>query len=662
MIAPPARRDRPCPPFAVVLAVALLASACGDRGTQTIHVTTSHPERCEILDPDHCLLPFPSDALTVADHATDTGRRVAFAAASMPANAQGVPIDPTEWNRNDGFSPGPQITLMIPGLDVESSALPPVTDLARSLDADSSLVLLDADAGTRVLAWAELDAHASDDAHRALLVHPARDLAEGHRHVVALRRMVDTAGATIEPSLVFRAYRDGLTTDEPHVEARRPAMERVFADLARAGVPRADLYLAWDFTVASQRSLSERLLHLRDDAFAALGDQAPAFTVDSATDQGAARVVRGSFAVPKYLTGDGSPGSTFNDSGGDTLPQVSGTWSANFICTVPTAATSANPARLALYGHGLLGSADEVIGIGTSAAAVNVAFCATDWIGMAASDLPNVIAILGDLTRFRSLADRLQQGHLDFLFLGRLMRHPQGFGSHPAFQSAGASVLDGSDLSFLGASQGGVLGGATTAIAQDWTRGVLAVGAANYSLLIPRSVDFDEFDSVLTASYPDDLERRLSFGIIQMLWDRGESNGYLQHITADPYAGTPSHDVMFFEAFGDHQVANVGTEVAARTIGARIRQPALRPGRSTAVEPFFALDPVPSYPYPGPALVVWDFGTPAPPDANLPPREGDDPHGKAADVPQVLVMVSEYLRTGGGLIDVCAGQPCVTLP
>ena len=59
--------------------------------------------------------------------------------------------------------------------------------------------------------------------------------------------------------------------------------------------------------------------------------------------------------------------------------------------------------------------------------------------------------------------------------------------------------------------------------------------------------------------------------------------------------------------------------------------------------------------------MVWDFGTPPPPDENLPPREGEDPHGKASEVPQVLVLVSEYLRTGGALVDVCAGAPCTTL-
>ncbi len=72
-------------------------------------VTTTDADRCDVLDQKRCLLPFPSDFFTVADPSTDTGRRVNFAAASMPVNSSGVPVDPTEWNRNDGFSPGTPI-------------------------------------------------------------------------------------------------------------------------------------------------------------------------------------------------------------------------------------------------------------------------------------------------------------------------------------------------------------------------------------------------------------------------------------------------------------------------------------------------------------------------------------------------------------------------
>jgi len=666
--------ERSRPTLVVVsLVLASVLVACGDGSTNgaedgnddpgptPVDIDTPNADICEILTPDECLLPFPSDALTRPDDSTDSGRRVNFARDAMPSNVSGVAIDPTEWNRNDGFSPGAQIMLLVPGIDLDASALAPVTDLARSLDADSNLILLNADTGERVLAWAEVDSHADDPSRRAILIHPATNLLEGDRHVVALRGIRDGSGSPIEPSAVFVALRDGVPTTNEAIEARRAAMERVFSDLQAHGVGREDLFLAWDFTVASARSLSERLLHMRDDAFAALGSDAPAFTVDSISETGAARTVSGTFEVPRYLTGDGSPGTVLNNTDDDPLPRRNGTQVANFICVVPTGATQANPAPGYLYGHGLLGTASQVIGIGQTAAAVNLAFCASDLIGMSGGDVPNAINILQDLSTFRSFPDRLQQGHLNFLFLGRLMIHPDGFGSDPAFQNDGSSALSRTDLFYLGASQGGIVGGAMVAVAQDLTRAVMAVGASNYSLLIPRSVDFDEFDPLFAESYPDPFDRRLGFGLAQMLWDRGEANGYLHHLTRDPYPDTPAKDILYFMAFGDHQVTNVATKVAARTIGAFNREPALAPGRSTSTEPYFGIPPIPGYPFSGSALVTWDFGTPAPPVANLPNREGEDPHGKAGDVPEVLVLISEYLAADGALIDVCNGEPCTTL-
>ncbi len=53
---------------------------------------------------------------------------------------------------------------------------------------------------------------------------------------------------------------------------------------------------------------------------------------------------------------------------------------------------------------------------------------------MSGGDLPNTITILQDLSRFPTLADRLQQGMINFLFLGRAMIHPQGFAANAGFQ------------------------------------------------------------------------------------------------------------------------------------------------------------------------------------------------------------------------------------
>ena len=106
-------------------------------------------------------------------------------------------------------------------------------------------------------------------------------------------------------------------------------------------------------------------------------------------------------------------------------------------------------------------------------------------------------AALQDISAFPTIPDRLQQGLLDELYLGRAMISPTGFTTDPAFHQDGTllsgPVLDTSHLYYNGNSQGGIMGGALTAVSPDFTRASLGVPAMNYSVLLPRSVDFDEF-------------------------------------------------------------------------------------------------------------------------------------------------------------------------
>jgi hypothetical protein len=652
-------------------ALGVLAGACshtsGGGSTGTIDLVVENPDRCDPLDPRHCLLPFPSDFFTVQDGSTDTGLRVNIQTASAIRNAKGVNVDTTEWNRNDGWSPGAQIATFVDGIDLEATGLVSVANIGGSLVEDSPVVVLDVETGERVPYWTELDATVSSPANAVLYIRPARQLREGHRHVVALRNLKNAAGETITAGDVFRAYRDDLISNVPEVEARRAHMEQVLGELDDAGVARNDLFLAWDFTVSSERDLSERLLHIRDDGFARLGGASPAFTVTSVEENPndeLARRVDGTFEVPNYLTGTGAPGSRFNYAGA-ALPQANGTFIADFTCIVPKAAlgdgTTPAPARPSLYGHGLLGSQDEVTAgnVRRMANEHDFVFCATKWIGMSEEDIANAVKTLGDISFFPTVADRLQQGVLNTLVLGRLMIHENGLVSHPAF----AGLIDRSHLYYDGNSQGGIMGGVTTAVAQDFTRAVLGVPAMNYSILLQRSVDWDTYRQVFDPAYPDEIERGLGLSLIQMLWDRGEADGYAQHITDDPLPGTPAHTVLMHVAFGDHQVSPDGANIQARTIGARIHAPTVTPGRLPYVDPaYWGIEPIESYPYQGSAIVIWDSGAPVPPLTNLAPSVGEDPHGDPRNDPDARVQKSEFLKPDGAVIDVCGGAPCFADP
>ena len=651
------------------------------------------PKRCDPLGGGECLLPFPNDHFTKRDGRTPTGRRLALPRAGMPENTGGVHIDPRDWNRADGFSPGQQITVFIPGINtkraVRRNKLVPVTDIGRSLDRRQRVVLVDAETGARKLIWAEVDSAAPRAARRALLIRPAENLEEGRRYVVALRGLRTADGKRIKPSFAFRVMRDAKRTRSKSIERRRRTMRKVWPALERAGIPRKDLVLAWDFTVASRESTTGDMLHIRDRAFAQLGDfdlfdlkpegRSPAFTVvknESAPpeDTEIARIVEGTIEVPCFLASDGcAVGARFERASTGTPAQRPGNvYSAFYRCVVPKGLPAAG-GRALLYGHGLLGrpldSGDSAQGqLKTLAAQKGFTVCGTYGSGLSAAngdeDTLQAAAAIQDLSKFGAITDRLQQGMLNALFLGRAMVAADGLRGHPAFAGA---FEPSQRLFYDGNSQGAISGGALTAVAPDFDRAVLGVPGMNYSTLLSRSVDFTPFRTLLDAAYTDPLDRSLIYSLLTNLWDRGEANGYAQHMTSDPLPGTPRHEVLLHVALGDHQVAPVTAEVEARTIGARVWN-RLDPGRSADVDPFHGIPDLTEFPYAGSALIVFDAGpltpanpqgTPVPPTANVPPTEGQDPHEFPRRTQEARDMKDQFLRIGGKLETApCAGAVC----
>jgi hypothetical protein len=635
---------------------------------------------CDFLDDSTCLYPFPNDFFTVADGTKDTGLRVNFTSVMMPRNdPENVPIDVTEWNRSDGFSAGSSIITRVPNVDLDVTGAPPVTDIAQSLAAGSPTVIVNATTLGHHLHFAEIDSNAGSEATRAIILRPSVNLEPEQRYIVALRDMKDSDGNILTPDADFLAYRDNTPTDNAAKEARRAHMESLFTDLAAAGVPRANLYLAWDFTVASVRNNTERLLEIRDDAFARLGSNAPSFTITSVLDGAGTgwstnifRRVAGTMFIDRYVDDPMAPARLVLDTNG--LPVYQATdQDANFVCLIPRAAINnlagpVVPARASIYGHGLLGNALEVEAgnVQDMANEHNFVFCATRWMGMASDDVATAINILNDLGLFPNFPDRQHQGMLNQLMLARLMIHPNGLAAQPAFQdSSGNPVIDTSDVFFDGNSQGGIFGGTVMGIAQDITRGVLGVPGMNYSNLLTRSSDFPTYSAILYPSYPNELQRPLLFALIQQLWDRTDPNGYARHITNDPLPGTPPHYVMLHEALGDHQVSNLATQIEARTIGASVHAPTVNPGRSYEVTPYYGIPAIASYPFSGSAIIPYDSGSQVPPTTNTAPPVDPlapgayDPHSDPRKSVIARQQKSDFLQTGGAVTDVCPGVACV---
>jgi hypothetical protein len=371
---------------------------------------TANAERCDPVDPSVCLQPFPNNHFTTAGASTATGRKLNLKSESMPKNRAGTPIDPTDMNRSDGFSPGQALITRVPGLDsleaFRATGAPPIDDPARSLAADSPVVVINTATGKRHLVWAEIDSNPADPTKRNLIIRPAVNFDEGARYVVGLRNLKDKDGKALDAGRAFRVYRDGITTTDPKVEARRAPMERILADLDGAGVKRDELYVAWDFTVASAQGITGRMLSIRDRAFAALGDtnladrkvagSSPSVTInpdlpdqlssapsppgpglpigppgpdeiDGVVDypEGQiARTVRGRITVPCFLdTPSCSTGGRFAIGPDGNPQQLPGnTVAYEFTCNIPrdNPDRPAGKLRPGLYGHGLFGGQGEI--------------------------------------------------------------------------------------------------------------------------------------------------------------------------------------------------------------------------------------------------------------------------------------------------------------
>ena len=194
-----------------------------------------------------------------------------------PKNKNGVPIEPSDYNRSDGFSPGQPIVLKVPGLDTPAAMAQtgavPVTDLARTYDRHAPIVVINARTGHRQLIWAELDSNATSPATTDLIIHPGKNFREGERYIVALRNLRGADGKKLDgrPRLPALPRRDQDRL--PGVRAA-PLAHGVDLQVAPARghrpprpLPRVGLHRG-----RASASLSERMLSIRDRAFADLGD------------------------------------------------------------------------------------------------------------------------------------------------------------------------------------------------------------------------------------------------------------------------------------------------------------------------------------------------------------------------------------------------------
>ncbi len=614
---------------------------------------------CDPLDPAVCSMPWPSSLYLVEDAERTTGYTLTFGETSLPANRDGEHVTPGPYTRMDGYGVGEPLHVRFPNVDI--SGMAGEDNVARSMADDAAVLWFEVDGETltRIPYFVELDRWEDDPALKTLFVRPGVLLKGNTRYIVAFRGLTDTSGEAIEPSDAFAALVAGASTDP-----RRDRFAEIFEQLEAEGAERSTLTLAWDFHTASNDAVHGPLLHMRDAAFEATGEAGPELTVEMVTeftpeeDEYIAFEIEGTFHVPHYMR-ESEPYRDFRgwifNMGDDGLPEQNGWRDPKFWIRVPRSALDGTPHGLVQYGHGLLGKGTQVRGSFNSRIADqnNFIFFACDWTGMSEDDEFGVNVMLGDMSHFPWLADRIHQGMIEALLLARGMR--ERFGALPEVMERGV-VIDPTQLYYSGISQGGIYGATYMAISTDVTRGHLGVPGQNYSTLLHRSVDFTEFFAVIEALYPGRSEQAILLSAVQLLWNGTDPVSYYRHISAEPLPNTPQHHVLAATAKGDYQVAVVTMEMVARSnIGVALMDHYDDTRTVELVEPT-------AYPHEGSALTNWHFGNPWPELGNKPPVDDfEDPHGKPRHVDAHNAQMVHFFRTGE-VIDVCDDAICAPEP
>ncbi len=608
-------------------------------------VETEGDADCENVGTAHCLLPFPSDRFLVLG--VDGLRRVQFQPNSLPVAAAAGSLDPGGFAEHDGFSTATPILLALPGATLAAAtALATVDDLGPSLLADHATALIDATTGERVAHSVELDHFARQGSLPVVTLRPGRRLAFGRRFVVAVRGLRSGDGVTLPADPGFLALRDGTASRWKGVHARRDHFEtQVFPVLKAAGVARAELQLAFDFTTATEANATGLLLTMRDAMLTAIGTEGPEYTIDSVEELGGdsptAKIVHGTAKIPSFLDGpkDGLRRIRRDAQG---KPVLDGFESIAFDIQFPkTALDPTQPkASVLQYGHGLFGSRAEAKNGWMKAMANerNAIVVSIDMQGMSESDVNVWAVVLGtDIGKFPQLHEKTLQGIVNHHAIAQMMIGRFAKDTDPRFTRSGAPAYDPARVYYYGNSQGGTFGSLIMATHPTVTRGVLGVPGCAFSMLLNRSVDFTTFQLVLEAVFPDWADFATIFALMQTAFDRLEPLSYAGRMTEPPFPNTPPHRVLLHVAKEDAQVENHVSFLLGRTIGAQLLTPAVRPVWGMAEVP---------YPLAGNGLVEFDFGKPTNPDPTAPPPKANDTHGLLRQLPVGQKQLWQFLETG----------------
>lgn len=619
------------------LSLALALTGCSaDSGA----VVSDIPDACNPLGGVSCMTPWPSMAfVTEAD--TVTGYRLDIPADAMPVNYQDRRMDPAPYNRFDGFPMAGAMLAVFPD-GVDGEGLVSHTDPARSLDPDSTTVVINMETGERLLHFAEADMNPVYPEERALIIRPLVRMKPGSRYVVAIRSGIkDPEGNDLPSPEGFAAIRDGKTYEHPLMDRIESRYEDIFAALEADGINRDELVLAWDFVTASDEFMTSDLLSMRDQAVATFD---PNMTFEaSEVPADPARVYRslaGTHQSPNFLTdGEEDDSVLIRDPGG--TPELTGTFDARFAAIIPECISDPEtplPLPVMVFGHGLFGSGADYLDdnlVQDIANQLCFVVVAGDFIGLSARQLDTVVLIANDLGRISNLSDKLAQAVINFVSLSYMVR--EVFVNDEMFQYEGQPVIDTQQIFYLGGSLGGIMGNIFMAYDPYIERGALGVPGGAWGLLFERSLAWGALQVVARSSYKDWTVHPMLPILLGMRLEPYDPITTATRVISDPMPNTPAKQIMMYEAIGDSLVTNLSTEMVARTMEIPLVGPSLR-------EPYgfeLTTDPVPN------GFTIFDeHPDDIPPLTNVPPTNDNGTHGGVNERQAVLRQAQQFFFQG----------------
>ena len=502
---------------AVVVALAVSVSACA-------FVPRPLPERgggggsslrapCTQASMRSCALPYPSDEFTELDRSTATGRRVVVPDGVLPPAV------------HQALGPGAGVQDAFDGADGFSAVSPVMFELDRAVDpatlpADGGEVVrvFDTATGERVPVRAEvtLDAIRQGAPGTIVAAWPQVRWEYGHTYVARV-----TTGLQALVGSLVRA--PGVLDPEGYLDSVR-------ADLARIEGDRwGDVVSATRFTVRSRHNASGPLDRM---AAAARAQDHPVRDVSVLAPlffPGASAVVQGEVRLSDFRDADGVAR--------DDRPPTA-TWE-RFLLVLPERPAGPAGAPVVVYGHGLTVAKETMLAVASTNAALGLATIGIDVPnhGDRQSDEGGYLLDLASPGSFGRLASMPVQGIVDVVsLLEAVQHHLGGLDAGPwrpdGTHGDGVADLDPSRLLYEGTSMGGVLGGASVALAPELDGAFLQVAGSGIADIIFHSLLWPVFAPVVPdgASAGDAAALQ---GAATMLLDRSDNVNVIDRLRGD---------------------------------------------------------------------------------------------------------------------------------